>query len=104
MAGEVDIERAQREEARWRILRALDAGRPGAVSETILFRCLQDIKLKMSPRELRRHLDYLQDRSLITILDEDTSTWSAELTRVGIDVVEYTVPCEPGIARPPKWD
>jgi DNA-binding transcriptional ArsR family regulator len=104
MVHEVDFERAQREEARWRILRALDAGRPGAVSETILFRCLADIKLKLTPRELRRQLDYLRDRQLITIMDEDGPTWSAELTRIGVDVVEYTVPCEPGIARPPKWD
>ncbi|HEU4601565.1 MAG TPA: cytoplasmic protein [Steroidobacteraceae bacterium] len=104
MIGDIDFEKAQREEARWRILRALDAGRPGAVSETILFRVLKDIKLPISPKGLRRELDYLRDRELITIVDEDGPTWSAELTRIGVDVVEYTVPCDAGIARPPKWD
>jgi len=29
--------------------------------------------------------------------------WTAELTRHGVDVVEYTVECEPGIARPKKY-
>ena len=32
MSGGLDIEQKQREEARWRILRVLDAGRPIAVS------------------------------------------------------------------------
>jgi hypothetical protein len=26
-----------------------------------------------------------------------------KLTRIGIDVVEYTVECDPGIARPKKY-
>jgi hypothetical protein len=28
----------------------------------------------------------------------------AELTRYGVDIVEYTIACEPGIARPKKWN
>lgn len=104
MSGDIDMERAQREEARWRILRALDAGRPGAVSEMIIFRVLKDIKLSITPKGLRRELDYLRDRELIKILDEDGPVWSAELTRTGVDVVEYTVTCDPGIARPRKWE
>lgn len=103
MKGEIDLEKAQREEARWRILRALDAGRPGPVSETIIYRLLLDIKLQLTPRDLRRELHYLRDRKLITILDEESHTWSAELTRHGVDVVEYTVTCDPGIARPNNW-
>jgi hypothetical protein len=34
----IDLEQKQREEARWRILRVLDAGRPISVSETIIWR------------------------------------------------------------------
>lgn len=103
MSGEIDMERAQREETRWRILKVLDAGRPTAVSETIILRVLQDINLQVTPKMLRRELDYLADRQLITVLDKDGPTWSADLTRAGVDVVEYTIPCEPGIARPKKW-
>ncbi len=104
MPGEIDFEKAQREEARWRILRGLDAGRPRPVSETILFRLLQDIQLPLTPQHLRRELDYLEDRGLVRLLGQNTPTWSAELTRHGVDVVEYTIECDPGIARPAKWD
>lgn len=101
--NEVDLDRAQREEARWRILRALDAGRPLPVSETIILRTLQDIRLPMTPHGLRRELDYLETRELIEITGRAEPTWCAHLTRIGVDVVEYTVECDPGIARPPKW-
>jgi len=37
----MNLEQKQREEARWRILRVLDAGRPIAVSETIVWRVLK---------------------------------------------------------------
>ncbi len=97
------MEKAQREEARWRILKALDAGRPVPVSETILLRTLQDIELPLSPRALRRELDYLAHRELIELKGKDSAVWVAELTRDGVDVVEYTVECQPGIARPKKW-
>lgn len=100
---EVDLEKAQREEIRWRILKTLDAGRPLPVVETIILRVLQDINLPATPSSLRRELDYLRDRTLIELHCEDCPTWTAELTRTGVDVVEYTVPCEPGIARPKKW-
>ena len=103
MPNEIDLERAQREEARWRILRVLDAGRPQAVSETLILRTLQDISLPITPYGLRRELDYLRDRGLIILRGEDEPTWLADLTRYGVDVVEYTQPCEAGIARPRKW-
>jgi hypothetical protein len=100
---EVDLEKAMREEARWRILKVLDAGRPRPVSETIILRTLQDIELQITPHQLRRELDYLRDRKLIDLQCDDCPTWAAELTRTGVDVVEYTIQCEPGIARPKKW-
>jgi len=103
MPNEIDLERAQREESRWRILRVLDAGRPQPVSESLILRTLQDISLPITPHGLRRELDYLRDRGLVTLQAEDQPTWLASLTRYGVDVVEYTQACEPGIARPRKW-
>lgn len=100
---EVDLERAQREELRWRILKTLDAGRPLPVAETIILRTLQDIQLPATPHGLRRELDYLAGRDLVSIEGQDGPVWTAELTRTGVDLVEYTIPCEPGIARPKKW-
>ena len=58
----MNLEQKQREEARWRILRVLDAGRPIAVSETIVWRVLADIKLAITLNALRRELTYLRDR------------------------------------------
>lgn len=101
---EVDFEKHQREEARWRILRVLDIGRPNPVAETLIWRHLtSDLKLPMTPHGVRRELDYLEERGLVKISGRDTPIWLSELTRDGIDVVEHTVECDPGIARPPKW-
>ena len=48
--------------------------------------------------------DYLAERDLITITGRDMQPqWFCKLDRYGMDVVEYTVPCEPGIARPNKY-
>ena len=97
-----DLDQKRREEARWRILRVLDAGRPIGVSEHIVWECLNDAKIPFSINEVRRELDYLRERDLIELEGEDSDTWYAKLNRHGVDVVEYTVPVEPGIARPPK--
>ncbi len=103
MVDKLELERAQREEIRWRILVGIDAGRPYAVAETILYRLLHDIKLPISGQSLRKELDYLRERKLIEITDQQSSTWLVSLTRHGVDFVEYTIDAEPGIARPPRW-
>lgn len=99
----IDLEKPMREETRWRLLRALDAGRPGKVSETILYRTLYEVELPLSPKGLRRELDYLRDKNLIIITGEDDPVWLAELTADGVDVVEYTVPAPAGISRPKRY-
>jgi hypothetical protein len=99
----MNLEQRQREEARWRILRVLDAGRPIGVSETIVWRVLADIKLAITLNALRRELTYLRDRGLLEIEGEDNETWYARLTASGVDVVEYTSPAPVGIARPRKY-
>ena len=97
-----ELTREQREEARWRILRALDAGRPVPVTETILWRALHDLRLPISMSGIRRELDYLEHRQLVRIEDRTAEVWTAELTWHGVDLVEYAVPCASGIARPPR--
>lgn len=101
--GTMDLEQKQREEARWRILRVLDAGRPIAVSETIVWRVLHDIRLPMSVNSVRREISYLRDLTLLEIEGEGTETWFAKLTAQGVDVVEYTVNAPAGVARPRKY-
>lgn len=101
--GGVDLEQKRREEARWRILRVLDAGRPIAVSENIIWRVLNDVRLPLSLSAIRRELDYLRDLELVELEGEDASTWFAKLSARGVDVVEYTIDAPPGVARPKKY-
>lgn len=99
----IDFEQKQREEARWRILRVLDAGRPIAVSENIVWRVLADVKLPLTVNMLRRELSYLKDLGLLDLEGADNETWYARLTAAGVDVVEYTAAAPAGIARPRKY-
>ena len=99
----MDLEQKQRDEARWRILRVLDAGRPISVSETIIWRVLHDIRLPMSINSVRRELFYLRDLGLIVVEGDDTEICLARLTARGVDVVEYTIEAPVGIARPRKY-
>jgi hypothetical protein len=103
MSDGLDIEQRQREEARWRILRVVDAGRPVAVCEQIVWRVLTDIKITLSLNQVRRELSYLHDLGLLELEGEDSDIWFARLTAHGVDVVEYTVKAPAGVARPRKY-
>lgn len=103
MADKIDLEQKQREDARWRKLRVVDAGRPIAVSEQIIWRVLADIKLALSLNAIRRELSYLRDLGLLELEGEDAETWFARLTASGVDVVEYNYPSPAGVARPRKY-
>jgi hypothetical protein len=103
MSDGMDIEQTRREEARWRILRVVDAGRPVAVCEQIVWRVLTDIKIALSLNQVRRELSYLHDLGLLELEGEDSDIWFAKLTAHGVDVVEYTAKAPAGIARPRKY-
>lgn len=103
MADAIDLEQKQREEARWRILRVVDAGRPSVVSEQIVWRVLIDLKLPFSLNAVRRELSYLADLDLIELEGQDTGTWFARLTARGVDMVEYNQAAPAGVARPRKY-
>ena len=103
MPDAIDLEQKNREEARWRMLRVVDAGRPIAVSEQIIWRVLADIKLSLSLNTVRRELSYLRDLGLLELEGETGETWFAKLTASGVDVVEYNFPSPAGVARPRKY-
>ncbi|HXN12053.1 MAG TPA: hypothetical protein VN865_03020, partial [Candidatus Acidoferrales bacterium] len=98
MPDAIDLEQKNREEARWRMLRVVDAGRPIAVSEQIIWRVLADIKLSLSLNTVRRELAYLRDLGLLELEGESGETWFAKLTASGVDVVEYNFPSPAGVA------
>jgi hypothetical protein len=99
---EIDIERARREEMRWLILRALYAAQPLGTSEVIIRNALEPIIPDATELEIRKEIDYLEERGLAKA-ERNRPVWLAKINRYGIDVVEYTVDCKPGIARPNKW-
>lgn len=99
----IDPEKARRENLRWYILLTLNSARPLGTSEAVVLSTIQGIVPDCTMRELRNELDYLDHRELVVLKGKGGPCWHAELTRVGIDVVEYTVDCNPGIARPTKY-
>jgi ribosome biogenesis SPOUT family RNA methylase Rps3 len=99
----IDIEKMKREQLRWLILETLNSARPIGANEGLVLNVVNDVQGAVTALELRRELDYLADRGLATVTGKQSSIWHAELTREGVDVVEYTVECDPGIARPVKY-
>lgn len=99
----IDAQKLRREQMRWVLLLALNNARPVFAHESILLLTLQDIYPDTTERELRRELDYLNERDLVEIEKSPDNIWRSRLTRHGIDMAEYTIDCEPGIARPAKY-
>ena len=99
----IDTAKVRRESMRWNILLILNNARPVGAYEELVLATLQSIYPDASALELRRELDYLADRQLVTLNKEPSGRWFAELNRHGTDVAEYTVECDPGIARPQKY-
>lgn len=99
----IDIERARREGLRWLILLTLNNARPIGASDALILTVAHAQQPDATLLALRRELDYLDGRGLIHLTRAEGAPWAAKLTRHGIDVAEYTVPCEAGIARPAKY-
>ncbi|MBW3488538.1 hypothetical protein I6L21_16770 [Escherichia coli] len=82
---------------------ALNKTRPYTASETLLLDVSRAIYPDTTQLELRRELDYLADRKMVELEKRPSGDWFADLSRLGVDIVEYTVECGPGIARPEKY-
>ena len=102
MSG-IDLNKSRRETLRWLILLTLNVSRPLGAGELLLHEATRQGIPDVTAHEIRRELDYLAHRELIILHRKDTPHWRAELTRTGMDIAEYTIDCEPGIARPPKY-
>ncbi|PIV87628.1 MAG: hypothetical protein COW48_10565 [Hydrogenophilales bacterium CG17_big_fil_post_rev_8_21_14_2_50_63_12] len=99
----IDNAKVRRESMRWNILLILNNARPVGAYEELVLATLQSIYPDATALEVRRELDYLADRRLVDVKREPSGRWFADLARYGIDVAEYTVDCDPGIARPQKY-
>jgi len=98
-----DHEKSRREGMRWNLLSALHKAAPYTSSEAFLADVMRGIYPDATPLEVRKQLDYLLDRRLITIDKQPSGAWFADIARWGTDIVEYSVDCDPGIARPVKY-
>ncbi len=100
---QIDHSKVRRESLRWLILLTLNNARPMGAQEGPILSVAQSVYPEAAQLELRRELDYLHGRELVQLVKSPSGPWHAELSRHGVDVAEYTVDCEPGIARPAKY-
>lgn len=105
MTSVIDFEKGSRETTRWLILLTLDRARPLGAGEPLILACVSGAPHHVTALELRRELGYLEERGLVAIdpASKESPAWHAKLTRAGVDVAEYTVACDAGIARPRKY-
>lgn len=96
----IHLAKIRREQIRWFLLTSLNISRPMGMYTEALLPIVQATYVDATHQEVRRELDYLEDRELVVIQRDGMERWYSQLTRLGVDVVEYTVVCEPGIARP----
>lgn len=96
------IRRARRETLRWLLLVTLNVTRPEPAAITLIKQVIAATYSDITDAEVKRELVYLEDRELVRIERDSLGGWYSVLTRHGVDVVEYTIPVEPGIARPRK--
>ena len=96
-------EKARREGMRWHLINTLNKARPYTSSEVFLLDVMRGIYPDATAMELRQQLDYLKDRRLLVLTKQPSGMLFADLNRLGVDIAEYTIECEAGIARPPKY-
>lgn len=101
--SQMSIEKIRREGMRWYIISTLNKARPHTTSEVFLLDVMRRIYPDATALELRQQLDYLNDRELVVVEKLPSGNWFVDLTRHGVDIAEYTVSCDAGIARPEKY-
>lgn len=99
----VDEAKVRRETMRWNVIVTLNNAYPIGAYEEVVLSVARAIYPDATRNEVRRELGYLEDRELVEIERQPDGRWHAELTRYGVDCAEYTIDCQPGIARPIKY-
>ena len=99
----IDQEKVRRETMRWLVILTLHNASPMGAYEELVLATVQGMFPDATALEVRRVLDYLSDRELVKLDKQPIGRWFSDLTRYGTDIAEYTVDCDPGIARPPKY-
>ena len=92
--------KARREDIGWHVLSAVDLSRPVGIYTEALLPIVQSVYPDATHQEIRRELDYLEAREMVSIARDPMDRWVVDLTRTGIEFVEYTIDAQPGVARP----
>lgn len=92
--------RSRHEEMRWLLLLTLNIARPNEASVGMLRSVINGVYRDATEMEVKRELDYLAGRDLVHLRSDPLGLMFAKIERFGVDIVEYMVACEPGIARP----
>jgi hypothetical protein len=97
----LDLAKIRREEIRWHLLRSVNLSSPaGIYTEPLLAIIIRSVYPDATHQEIRVNLDYLEEREMVRIAKDAMDRWSVDLTRTGIDFVEYTIDAQPGIFAP----
>ena len=99
----IDQVKVRRESMRWLIILTLYNASPIGAYEELVLATVQAMYPDATALEVRRELDYLFERELVKLTKEPRGRWFGDLSRTGTDLAEYTVDCDPGIARPAKY-
>lgn len=95
-----DILKARREAIRWHLLSVANLSRPVGIYTEALLPIVQSVYRDATHQEIRKELNYLEAREMVTVARDPLDRWFVDLTRTGIDFVEYTIDAQPGVARP----
>lgn len=99
----IDNHKIRRETMRWNILLTLNNARPiGAYAELILA-AQQAVFPDATLKEIVIELDFLFRCECIELNKQPSGRFHADLSCAGINIVEFTIDCPVGIARPPKY-
>lgn len=98
----IDHHKVRRESMRWYLLLTLLNAQPVGCYEEVLLATISALYPDTTALEVRNQVAYLETRALAQVKREPGGRWFAQLIRYGIDIAEYTIDCEPGIARPIK--
>ncbi|AFU47315.1 phage-like protein [Acidovorax sp. KKS102] len=96
----IDMAKTRREDMRWHLLSAINLSRPAGIYTEPLLAIVRAVYPDATHQEVRVNLDYLEEREMVRISKDPVDRWTVDLTRTGIDFVEYNIDAQPGVSRP----
>lgn len=96
----IDMAKTRREDMRWHLLSAVNLSRPVGIYTEPLLAIVRAVYPDATHQEVRLNLDYLEEREMVRIAKDPMDRWMVDLTRTGIDFVEYSIDAQPGVSRP----